>query len=126
MAPQDIYNIEYDKVASLDPLEARVLTQYQVLATQLKTLASELKQFNSTASETRSSDDLAVSDTPGLADQLLDNFRSLEMKIGLVYTLFRGAVYSLFLQHEEDENLKIDKAKEDEENDNGSESANSD
>lgn len=30
------------------------------------------------------------------------------MKIGLVYTLFKGAVYSLFLQYEEDQNLKND------------------
>jgi DASH complex subunit DAD3 len=118
MAPQDIYTTEYDKVAGLEPLEARILTQYQLLATQLKTLANEVKLINTTASETRSSDDSGASDGPGTADQLLDNLRSLEMKIGLVYTLFRGAVYSLFLQHEEDENLKIDKAKEDEENDN--------
>jgi DASH complex subunit DAD3 len=34
--------------------------------------------------------------------------RNLEVKIGLVYTLFKGAVYSLFLQHEEDLNLQND------------------
>lgn len=112
MPPQDLYSTEYDKVPGLDPLEASVLSQYQLLATQLKTLANEVKLFNSVEVDTRNSNDPEMGETPGSADRLLDNLRNLEMKIGLVYTLFRGAVYSLFLQHEEDENLKIDQAKE--------------
>lgn len=113
MARKDILATDYSKSTLLSPTEAQILGQYQLLAAQLNTLSGEIKQLNSTTNisnpqgKSSSSDDGNVN-TNGTADKLLDNLRNLEMKIGLVYTLFKGAVYSLFLQYEEDQNLKND------------------
>lgn len=100
MSSKDIYTINYANSTLLSPVESQILTQYQLLASQLNNLSSEIKQLNS--ANTNKVED-------GNADKLLDNLRNLEMKIGLVYTLFKGAVYSLFLQHEEDLNLQNDR-----------------
>lgn len=113
MARKDILATDYSKSTLLSPTEAEILGQYQLLAAQLNTLSGEIKQLNSTTNisnpqgKSSSSDD-DNANTNGTADMLLDNLRNLEMKIGLVYTLFKGAVYSLFLQYEEDQNLKND------------------
>lgn len=96
---KDIYNIDYTKATSLLPVEAQILSQYQLLATQLKTLNNEIHNLNTSPKQLASQDSNS-------AEKLLDNLRNLEMKIGLVYTLFKGAVYLLFLQNEEDRNLK--------------------
>lgn len=115
MARKDIYATDYTKSTLLSPIEAQILSQYQLLAVQLNTLSSEVKQLNSTTNQnshplgkSSSSEDGVEATNSGSADKLLDNLRNLEMKIGLVYTLFKGAVYSLFLQYEEDQNLKND------------------
>lgn len=115
MARKDIYATDYTKSTLLSPIEAQILSQYQLLAVQLNTLSSEVKQLNSTTNQnshplgkSSSSEDGVEATNSGSADILLDNLRNLEMKIGLVYTLFKGAVYSLFLQYEEDQNLKND------------------
>lgn len=115
MARRDIYATDYSKSTLLSPIEAQILSQYQLLAVQLNTLSNEVKQLNSstnqnnhTLGKSSSSEDGGEMISSGSADKLLDNLRNLEMKIGLVYTLFKGAVYSLFLQYEEDQNLKND------------------
>lgn len=115
MARKDIYVTDYTKSTLLSPIEGQILSQYQLLAVQLNTLSSEIKQLNSTTNQNHhtldkssSSEDGIDATSSGSADKLLDNLRNLEMKIGLVYTLFKGAVYSLFLQYEEDQNLKND------------------
>lgn len=128
MARKDIYATDYSKSTLISPVEAQILSQYQLLAVQLNTLSSEVKQLNSTTNQSTqvtkgsSSEDGTESTNTGSADKLLDNLRNLEMKIGLVYTLFKGAVYSLFLQYEEDQNLKNDEAQrrnEESENEDG-------
>lgn len=138
MARKDIYDTDYMKSTLLSPIEAQILSQYQLLAGQLNTLSSEVKQLNSTTNQnsyplgkSSSSEDGAEVTSSGSADKLLDNLRNLEMKIGLVYTLFKGAVYSLFLQYEEDQNLKNDEEQRrndesDNENDNRNDSASGD
>ncbi|KAL7666770.1 DASH complex subunit DAD3 [[Candida] zeylanoides] len=99
MPPKDIYELNYSNSALLSPTEAQILSQYQLLATQLNALSAEIRHLNSSHK----------ADASGAnADDLLDSMRNLEVKIGLVYTLFKGAVYSLFLQHEEDLNLQND------------------
>lgn len=99
MPPKDIYELNYANSALLSPTEAQILSQYQLLARQLNALSAEIKHLNSSHK----------ADASGAnADDLLDSMRNLEVKIGLVYTLFKGAVYSLFLQHEEDLNLQND------------------
>lgn len=107
MSQKDIYEVNYLNSTSLSPIEAQILTQYQLLAKQLNTLSSEIENLNSSES-IANENDVESSAGASNADKLLDNLRNLEMKMGLVYTLFKGAVYSLFLQHEEDLNLKND------------------
>lgn len=111
MARKDIYTTDYSSIGSLSETESQILAQYQLLAVQLNTLNNEIKQLNSgeiLVAENASSEQEEVIDKHNSADHLLDSLRNLEMKIGLVYTLFKGAVYSLFLQYEEDQNLKND------------------
>lgn len=129
MPPKDVLTTEYYAGNLLSPIEAEILSQYQLLALQLNTLAAEIKKLNSARDQNHlarnlSSDNDTENGALGNADQLVDNLRSLEMKMGLVYTLFKGAVYSLFLQYEEDQNLKSDEAKrlnEDSETEDGNE-----
>lgn len=103
MAPKDIYSIDYEKSNLVSPIQGQILAQYQLLAKQLNTLASEIKQLNETnAAITRAASSKESDDSAGSATQLLENLRNLEMKISLVYTLFKGAVYSLFLDNELD------------------------
>ena len=111
MARKDIYATDYSSIGTLSETESQILSQYQLLAIQLNTLNNEIKQLNSgeiVVAENASSEQEEVVDKHNSADHLLDSLRNLEMKIGLVYTLFKGAVYSLFLQYEEDQNLKND------------------
>lgn len=90
----------------LAPTESQILSQYQLLASQLRHLDQEIQKLTRT---TR-----LVGDEQS-ADKLLDNYRNLEMKIGLVYNLFKGAVYLLFLQNEEDQMLNEQQQQDQEE-----------
>lgn len=65
----------------LSPLELQTLQEYQKMLMLLHNLLQKingLKNLN--------------------GQQLLDNLRILETKLSLVFTLFKGSVYSLFLQ----------------------------
>lgn len=86
---------DFSRDFDLLPLEQQILTQYQQLAVKLYTLSEELNTMNRSVSDIRSNG------SNGQADALLTNMRGLERKMGLVYTLFRTAVYSLLLQSEE-------------------------
>lgn len=131
MARKDVYATDYTKSKLLSPLEAQVLNQYQRLALQLNKLSNEIKLLNTsqghynTGTGGSSSEENLDYINSQTSDQLLDNLRNLEMKIGLVYTLFKGAVYSLFLQYEEDQNLKNDKVQRRIDSENESENSNS-
>ncbi|ODQ82438.1 hypothetical protein BABINDRAFT_27405, partial [Babjeviella inositovora NRRL Y-12698] len=75
---------DYTNHPLLSSLEAQILTQYQRLSLTLLQLSREIQQLTNTESSA-----------------LLENLRTLETKLSLVFTLFKGAVYTLFLQQEE-------------------------
>lgn len=76
--------IDYTKQShQLTELETKVLIQYQNLAKRLNHLAQVINK---------------LIDQP--STKLLENLQLIESKISLVFTLFKGAVYSLFLQQE--------------------------
>ncbi|EGV64671.1 DASH complex subunit dad3 [Yamadazyma tenuis] len=103
---KQIYTVDFQQLG-LPPLEAQVLGQYQSLASQLETLNLEIRKLTDAADTYKSSAE--PSEPPSVtAEQLLDNLRHLEKKLGLVYTFFQGAVYQLFLQNEVEENDEED------------------
>ncbi|ODV81267.1 uncharacterized protein CANTADRAFT_47572 [Suhomyces tanzawaensis NRRL Y-17324] len=85
---------DYTSNGLLTPLEAQVLAQYRLLAKQLTELSLEIQQLTNKRAQ---SDSQA---NGGSAHQLSENMRNLEMKIGLIHTLFKGAVYTLFLEQD--------------------------
>ncbi|ODV68204.1 hypothetical protein HYPBUDRAFT_108377 [Hyphopichia burtonii NRRL Y-1933] len=100
---KDILTADYSKDPLLLPLEAQILAQYQLLAVKLNTLSDEIRKLNHTNVKTTSENSLDQID--GSATELAETLRGLELKIGLVYTLFKGAVYSLFLQGAEEKQV---------------------
>ncbi|KAH3683731.1 hypothetical protein WICPIJ_005292 [Wickerhamomyces pijperi] len=81
-------NTDYTKSTELTETELRILQQYQGLARRLLRLSEIISQ---------------ISSIPTL--ELLENLRKIEGKISLVYTLFNAAVYSLFLQRDNEAKL---------------------
>lgn len=80
----ELLSTDYTKQShQLTELETKVLVQYQDLAKRLDHLAQLIQK---------------LIDTPSA--KLLENLQVIESKISLVFTLFKGAVYSLFLQQE--------------------------
>lgn len=76
--------IDYSKQShQLTELEIKVLIQYQNLAKRLNHLAKIINKLINVPSA-----------------KLLEDLQVIENKISLVFTLFKGAVYSLFLQQE--------------------------
>lgn len=94
----NILQVDYSAKSEFLALEKQVLSQYQELAIKLNTLADEIAKLNK---HLPSGAQLALDATTGLADSLLRNMHNLERKVGLVYTLFRTAVYTLLLQNQE-------------------------
>lgn len=76
----EVLHKDFSKSAQLTTLEASVLTEYQILAKNLNSLNEQISNLNEKPSA-----------------ELLENLRVLETKMALVFTLFKGAVYSLFL-----------------------------
>lgn len=91
---KEILTTDFAADSSLLLLERQVLVQYQSLAVKLNTLSDEIAKLNKPPPSQADA-------SSGSADALLGNMRNLERKIGLVYTLFRTAVYSLLLQNQE-------------------------
>lgn len=87
----------------VSPLERDVLVQYKALASNLQILAQEIAALNR---HLPAESNIPAHVTSGAADALLGNLRNLERKIGLVYTLFRTAVYSFVLQSQEQAELE--------------------
>lgn len=79
----EILSVDYSSNPQLSELEVRILQRYQTLAKRLNHLSQAISK-------------LTELPTP----QLLENLRVIESKIALVFTLFKAAVYSLFLQQE--------------------------
>lgn len=95
---QDLLSVDYSQNPQLLDLESQILTQYQSLAVKLNTLSDEIRKLHVV-----NQSQVEEGESEGAATQLAQNLRGLESKIGLVYTLFRGAVYTLFLQGQQDE-----------------------
>lgn len=76
------------------PIEQRILFQYQQVAIKVAAISEELAKIN------RAVTDLNSVGPSGHAEALRINLRGLERKIGLIYTLFRTAVYSMVLENE--------------------------
>ncbi|KAK3943445.1 DASH complex subunit Dad3 [Diplogelasinospora grovesii] len=74
-----------DGSETLTDLESEVLSEYERLAENMKTLANML-------------DTLAGQPT----GEILDGLRELERKTSLVFTLLKASVYSIVLQQEID------------------------
>jgi len=80
----EVLTIDYTKQShQLTELETKVLIQYQNLAKRLNHLSQMINRLINLPSA-----------------KLLENLQVIERKISLVFTLFKGAVYSLFLQTE--------------------------
>lgn len=91
---KEILTSDFTASSTLLLLEKQVLVQYQSLAVKLNTLSDEISKLNKLIPGQSEAG-------AGSADALLQNMRNLERKMGLVYTLFRTAVYSLLLQNQE-------------------------
>ncbi|RKP29446.1 DASH complex, subunit Dad3 [Metschnikowia bicuspidata] len=92
---QDDLELEVARTDGLLSLEQQVLDEYRQLANKLYALSNELALMNRSISEP------SAAESCGDADALLTNMRGVERKMGLVYTLFKTAVYSLVLQSQE-------------------------
>lgn len=101
---KDTLTTDYSAFTDLLLLEKELLLQYQLLVVKLNKLASEIASLNR---QKTASEGAAVP-----ADALLGNMRNLERKIGLVYTLFKTAVYLMQLRNQELEELERDRPEE--------------
>lgn len=95
---REVLAADFSAQLELLPLERQVLAQYQNLAIKLNTLSDEIAKLNK---DLPPAHQIPIDPSTGAASALLGNMRDLERKIGLVYTLFRTAVYSLLLQNQE-------------------------
>ncbi|KAI3405018.2 DAD3 [Candida oxycetoniae] len=89
--------VDYTRVPQLTDLESSVLTEYQNINTNLVKVNQLLKSFTN------------KNDANNHSIRLIRNLRELETKIPLIYTFFKGAVYSLYA--EEDEGIVDDELK---------------
>ncbi|KAK6201487.1 DASH complex subunit Dad3-domain-containing protein [Scheffersomyces amazonensis] len=97
MASVDLSSISS---SGLLPVEFEILQQYQFLNSQLITLNNEITRLTSKSTSIKAS--LASNPESGNSHVLLENLRNIEVKIGLIHTLFKGAVYTLFLDQDND------------------------
>lgn len=78
----------------LTPLQQKVLERYGDLAACLKDLDLSIKELNAQQQNVDSNNK-----TP---DEILKEMREIEMKIGLIGTLLKGSVYTLYLQKQQE------------------------
>ncbi|CCE65016.1 hypothetical protein TPHA_0J01950 [Tetrapisispora phaffii CBS 4417] len=71
----------------LSPLQQDVLDRYSKLANILHSLDDTLNEINTSSTESRTS-----------PEEVINEMREIEIKIGLVGTLLKGSVYSFILQ----------------------------
>ncbi|CCK70901.1 Dad3p KNAG_0F02360 [Huiozyma naganishii CBS 8797] len=79
----------------LTPLQQSVLEKYSSLSEALHDLDESIKELN--RSKEGNSADVS-------ADDVLQEMRAIETRIGLIGTLLKGSVYSLILQRGNDWN----------------------
>lgn len=75
----------------LTSLQASVLKKYERLSESLQNLDNSIKALN----QNKSDDNVST-------DELLQQMRNIELKIGLIGTLLKGSVYSYILQRRND------------------------
>ncbi|CAI4924983.1 BEM_HP_G0068910.mRNA.1.CDS.1 [Saccharomyces cerevisiae] len=83
---------------NLSPLQQEVLDKYKQLSLDLKSLDETIKELNYSQHRQQHSQQETVS-----PDEILQEMRDIEVKIGLVGTLLKGSVYSLILQRKQEQ-----------------------
>ncbi|AJQ12076.1 Dad3p [Saccharomyces cerevisiae YJM1342] len=83
---------------NLSPLQQEVLDKYKQLSLDLKALDETIKELNYSQHRQQHSQQENVS-----PDEILQEMRDIEVKIGLVGTLLKGSVYSLILQRKQEQ-----------------------
>ncbi|CAD6600598.1 BAH_G0004200.mRNA.1.CDS.1 [Saccharomyces cerevisiae] len=83
---------------NLSPLQQEVLDKYKQLSLDLKVLDETIKELNYSQHRQQHSQQETVS-----PDEILQEMRDIEVKIGLVGTLLKGSVYSLILQRKQEQ-----------------------
>ncbi|CAI4276906.1 CPA_1a_G0004210.mRNA.1.CDS.1 [Saccharomyces cerevisiae] len=83
---------------NLSPLQQEVLDKYKQLSLGLKALDETIKELNYSQHRQQHSQQETVS-----PDEILQEMRDIEVKIGLVGTLLKGSVYSLILQRKQEQ-----------------------
>ncbi len=87
-ASNDILSANYAQSPfPLTKTEISILTEYQKLARNMNLLSNQIETLINPGTPT---------------PLLLDRLRGLEVKVGLVFTLFKTSLYNMFLQREED------------------------
>ena len=89
------YSLSMDHTIS--PLQQEVLTKYKQLSLDLKALDETIKELNHSQHGQQQEQQETVS-----SDEILQEMREIEVKIGLVGTLLKGSVYSLILQRKQE------------------------
>ena len=83
---------------NLSPLQQEVLDKYKQISLDLKALDETIKELNYSQHRQQHSQQETVS-----PDEILQEMRDIEVKIGLVGTLLKGSVYSLILQRKQEQ-----------------------
>ena len=83
---------------NFSPLQQEVLDKYKQLSLDLKALDETIKELNYSQHRQQHSQQETVS-----PDEILQEMRDIEVKIGLVGTLLKGSVYSLILQRKQEQ-----------------------
>ncbi|AJQ15909.1 ADE_G0004170.mRNA.1.CDS.1 [Saccharomyces cerevisiae] len=83
---------------NLSPLQQEVLDKYKQLSLDLKALDETIKELNYSQHRQQHSQQETVS-----PDEILQEMRDIEVKVGLVGTLLKGSVYSLILQRKQEQ-----------------------
>ncbi|AJP84906.1 Dad3p [Saccharomyces cerevisiae YJM1248] len=83
---------------NLSPLQQEVLDKYKQLSLDLKALDETIKELNYSQHRQQHSQQETVS-----PDEILQEMRDIEVKIGLVGTLLKGSVYSFILQRKQEQ-----------------------
>ena len=84
---------------NMSKLQQEVLSKYSQLAESLHRLDATVKQLNQLARDTKEKSDNVS------AEEILEEMRQIETKVGLIGTLFKGSVYSFILQRKNEFNL---------------------
>ncbi|CAI5755737.1 unnamed protein product [Candida verbasci] len=111
--PQDnitlinLSSIDYDRYSNkLSQLEINILKEYQSINNNLKLISKELESIIGLTNE---------NDNNNKSTNItVENLRQIESKVGFIYTFFKSAVYTLYTEHEGDDDGRDDEEEEEE------------